>query len=185
MHIKPTDTKSDDNVDVLNFGNMLFVPDAVQHAAIREHDGRPLVKVQPKTKRPKLFILRGQPGAGKTTIAKTMVEEGLADKHHEQDHFFMDENMAYHYDPRRVKDAVLYCAQKVEEDLRKGLRVVVANNFTKLWTVTKYIETARKCNAEVVVMRATGRYPNTMGVPEHQVNQMIDLYEPYDNEIYI
>ena len=61
----------------------------------------------------------------------------------------------------------------------------VANNFTKIWTVEKYIETAKTLGAEVVVLRANGRYKNNTGVPQNQINKLISLYEPYPNEIVI
>ena len=114
-----------------------------------------------------------------------MLQEGLADIIHQQDHFFVDNNGVYRYDASKVEEAVKYCYEHVMESLQKGLRVVVANNFTKTWTVEKYIETAKRFDAEIVVMRAMGRYQNNTGVPPEQVKKLISLYEPFPGEITI
>lgn len=185
MIITPASTKPSSKIDVINFGNMQWVPNPTQCAIIMDHEKNKHVEVKPKEKKPKLFILRGHPGSGKKTIALTMLAEGLADIIHQQDHFFVDDEDVYRYDAEKVEEAVKYCYRNVYESLHRGLRVVVANNFTKIWTVEKYIETAKTLGAEVVVMRANGRYKNNTGVPQNQVNKLISLYEPYPNEIVI
>lgn len=182
MNPTPADTKPNmHGVFALHFGDMTWVPNKHQAAIILENE--PTLKMVKR--KPKLFILRGHPGSGKKTIALTMLQEGLADIIHQQDHFFVDNNGVYRYDASKVEEAVKYCYEHVMESLQKGLRVVVANNFTKTWTVEKYIETAKRFGAEVVVMRAMGRYQNNTGVPPEQVKKLISLYEPFPGEITI
>lgn len=185
MIITPASTKPSNKIGVLHFGDMQWEPNAVQTAQINDYEEHSVKEVTPKVKVPKLFILRGHPGSGKKTIALTMLAEGLADIIHQQDHYFVDEDGVYRYDEAKVPDAVKYCYQNVQDSLRKGLRVVVANNFTKIWTVEKYIENAQRFGAEVVIMRATGDYPNVTGVPIAQVATVKKMYEPYPNEIVI
>lgn len=185
MKPTPASTKPSNKISVINFGDMQWVPSAVQCAVIEDYENNHRVEVTPKEKKPKLFILRGHPGSGKKTIALTMLAEGLADIIHQQDHFFVDDDGEYRFDETKVPDAVKYCYKNVEESLHKGLRVVVANNFTKIWTVERYIENARRFNAEVVIMRATGNYRNVTGVPAAQVANVKKMYEPYPGEITI
>lgn len=137
------------------------------------------------TVKPKLFILRGHPGSGKKTIAQTMIAEGMADILHQQDHYFIDSEGVYTYDALKVQEAVKQCYQRVAQSLQNGQRVVVANNFTKIWTVERYVETALRFGAEVVVMRAVGDFPNTTGVEDKQVKKLKSLYEVYPGEITI
>lgn len=185
MIITPASTKPSNKIDVLKFGDMEWVPNSTQCAIIAEHEKNKPMEIKPKERKPKLFILRGHPGSGKKTIALTMLAEGLADIIHQQDHFFVDDDDQYRFDESRVPEAVKYCYRNVEESLNKGLRVVVANNFTKIWTVDRYIQNAKRFGAEVVVMRATGDYPNVTGVPAYQVATVKKMYEPYPNEIVI
>lgn len=185
MIITPASTKPSNKIGVLNFGNMEWAPNPTQCAIIADHEKNKPLEVDPKERTPKLFILRGHPGSGKKTIALTMLAEGLADIIHQQDHFFVDDDGQYLFDESKIPEAVKDCRWNVQESLRKGLRVIVANNFTKIWTVDSYIQTAKRFDAEVVVMRATGDYSNVTGVPAYQVDTLKKMYEPYPNEIVI
>ncbi len=51
-----------------------------------------------------LYIVRGIPGSGKSTFAKT-----LGGQHYEADMFFIDENGVYNFDFTKIKDAHQWC----------------------------------------------------------------------------
>lgn len=169
----------------LSFGKMDWNPAEVPHLNIQRKDDSPQKELKPKTQQPHLFIVRGHPGAGKTTIAQTLISEGMADIYHEQDHYFTNDKGVYIYLPELTDKAVVQCAVRVADSLSKGLRVVVANNFTKVWTVEKYIETAQRYGATWQIIRATGNYPNVMGVPESQVQFLKKIYEPHKDDIVL
>lgn len=75
-----------------------------------------------------LVVIRGLPGSGKSTFAKT-----LGYYHFEADQYFTDLNDEYHFDPAKLKEAHEWCQNSVFEALNRGQDTVVSNTFTRLW----------------------------------------------------
>ena len=61
-----------------------------------------------KTMNKNLYLLRGIPGAGKSTLAKQ-----LGDSHFETDGFFMVDG-EYKFDPTKLREAHQWCQSQVE-----------------------------------------------------------------------
>lgn len=131
-----------------------------------------------------LIICRGAPGSGKTTTAKSWLEDGIIDSFHEQDHYFMEGDI-YKYDHSKIQEAVAQCKERVIRDLRAGLFVAVCNNFTRAWQVEQYVSIAKRIGTEHQVFKFATRYKNTMGVPEDVVQREIDNYEPFEGEVVL
>ena len=121
-----------------------------------------------------LYLIRGVPGSGKTTYAKTL---GIAD-HYEADMWF-DANGGY--DPAKIKLAHEWCQSKATEAMEAGRPCVVSNTFTRLWEMGYYRSVAARLGYAVreVVMR--GEWPSVHGVPEDKVRQMRDRFEYANN----
>lgn len=121
-----------------------------------------------------LYLIRGAPGSGKTTYAKTL---SIAD-HYEADMWF-DQNGGY--DPAKVKQAHEWCQHMACAAMEAGRPCVVANTFTRLWEMEYYRAVAERLGYEVreVVMR--GEWPNVHGVPDDKVRQMRERFE-YAND---
>lgn len=128
-----------------------------------------------------LIIIRGAPGSGKSTIAKSVPNAVIC----EADDWFVGDDEIYRYDATDIRRAHTYCLNKAEYSLSLGKVVVVANTFTRLWEMDKYIYLAEKLGIEYKVFRATGRYENVHGVPLDKVQAMIGNYEPFEGEIDI
>ena len=75
-----------------------------------------------------LTLIRGLPGAGKSTLAQLMLERGEADCHFEAD---MWVNYDLPYKDRNIPAAHKACQAATRAALKKGRRVVVANTFTR------------------------------------------------------
>ncbi|WP_396190441.1 AAA family ATPase [Flavobacterium sp.] len=135
--------------------------------------------------KPKLYILRGVPGSGKTTIAEAMLKNRLVEAHHEQDHYFIGKDGKYNYDRSKIQIAVKYCQECVRDSLSNGKNTVVANSFIKLWTVDKFVAIAQEYNASVVILKATGNFVNTFGIPENVIKNQRREYEPYPGEVQL
>lgn len=125
----------------------------------------------------KLYIIRGIPGSGKSTIAKKLLEEGKVDTHWETDMFFTTKDGVYMFNRDQVSDAHRKCQEKVCQDLTSGKNVAVSNTFVKNWEMMYYFDLAKALNAEVEVIRATGCYNNVHGVPFEVVERMVQTWE--------
>lgn len=112
-----------------------------------------------------LVLIRGLPGSGKTTWAKTLVAQGYA--HFEADMYF-EVGGQYRYDALRIRDAHSWCQDMTWHALASGKRVVVSNTFTQLREMEPYLAMSKK----VQVIEATGKWKNVHGVPDETLERM-------------
>lgn len=118
----------------------------------------------------RLFLVRGVPGSGKTTYAKTL---GIED-HYEADMWF-EENGGY--DPTKIKLAHEWCQKRAIEAMRAGRDVVVSNTFTRLWEMRPYKDAAQEIGVKVIECVMTGEWENIHGVPANKVRQMRERFQ--------
>lgn len=119
-----------------------------------------------------LYIVRGLPGSGKTTYAKSL---GIPN-HFEADDYFYAPNGGYFFDPRYIKEAHAHCKKRTELALAYDGNVVVANTFTTVWELRPYIDLAAKYGCDVILHTCTGNYGSVHGVPEHTIQRMRDRF---------
>ena len=112
---------------------------------------------------PKLVLIRGLPGSGKSTIAKSMAGY----KHYEADMYHMVDG-EYVFDFNNIKKAHEWCQSSTLAELEKGGRVVVSNTFTEKWEILPYIEFGYSYS----VIVARGEFENTHKVPEDVLIKM-------------
>ena len=116
-----------------------------------------------------LFLLRGLPGAGKSTLAKSM-----GGRYAEADQYFMEDG-EYKFDASKLKDAHGWCQSIVESYLRNGFeKVIVSNTFTQEWEMKPYYELAEKYGYRVYSLVVENRHNglNMHGVPTDKIEQM-------------
>lgn len=107
-----------------------------------------------------LFLLRGLPGAGKSTLAKA-----IEAKHFEADMWFMKDG-EYKFDATQLKQAHDYCRSECERAMGCGIRIAVSNTFTQEWEMKPYFELAQKHGYRVFSLVVENRHG---GVNEHNV----------------
>lgn len=120
---------------------------------------------------PEIVLIRGVPGSGKTTKAKTEYPDHELI---EADQFFMREG-DYCYDRSKIKEAHAWCQNTAKWWLKRGRDVVVANTFTRVREMQPYLD----MGYPVRVIEATGNYDNVHGVPPEIVEQMRERFEVY------
>jgi predicted kinase len=127
-----------------------------------------------------LYIVRGIPGSGKTTFARTLNSIIV-----EADQYFMDGEGNYKFDGSKIKFAHEYCRAQTEAWMQtKGdqvnvNRIAVSNTFTQEWEMESYFELAKKYGYKVFTVIVENRHggTNVHNVPEDKIEQMKNRFE--------
>jgi len=115
-----------------------------------------------------LYIIRGLPGSGKTTLAQRMSAGSIA--HYEADMFF--ELDGYQFDASKLKQAHEWCYRQTEKQVIEGNDVIVANTFTRLREIQPYVEMAEGYGEFVTIITCTGNFRSVHDVPETTIDKM-------------
>lgn len=126
-----------------------------------------------------LFLIRGLPGAGKSTIAH-LIEDDFniaADDYFDQFH-------SGEFIPSKIKKAHEWCKDTVEEWMSDYVvgqpeRIAIHNTFTQQWEMEDYEKMAEKHGYTVYHIIVENRHGNSSihGVPENTVEKMRKRFE--------
>jgi predicted kinase len=127
-----------------------------------------------------LYLLRGLPGAGKSTLASQ-----LSDVHFEADMYFTNESGQYFFNPSNLRKAHAWCRSAVENAMilnhTSGIneRIVVSNTFTQGWEMEAYYEMAETYGYRVFSLIVENRHggKNIHGAPENKIEEMRVRFE--------
>jgi predicted kinase len=121
-----------------------------------------------------LILVRGLPGSGKSSFAKT-----FADIYFEADMYF-EKDGEYKFEPSKIKDAHSWCQDKVETSMIVDIpKIAVSNTFTQEWEMEHYYTLAKKYNYKVFSVIVENRHNgvNEHGVPEDKIEVMKNRFE--------
>lgn len=129
-----------------------------------------------------LILLRGLPGAGKTTLAEVILQssQGVRPDVISADNYFMDDKGNYNFDVSKIKEAHNSCQQICAERMRLEFsKVVVANTFTEQWEMESYFEMAERYNYRVHTVIVENRHDgkNIHNVPDDKLQQMKNRFQ--------
>ena len=127
-----------------------------------------------------LYLLRGLPGAGKSTLAKK-----LGDVHFEADMYFTNENGQYIFNGADIKKAHEWCQNEVQLAMilnhTSGLNenIVVSNTFTQEWEMAPYYKLAETYGYRVFSLIVENRHggENLHNVPQDKIEVMRERFE--------
>lgn len=122
-----------------------------------------------------LFLLRGLPGSGKTTLANSIGGTWV-----EADTYHLNREGIYAWKPENVKKAHNWCQNVVEESMNWGTeRIVVSNTFTQEWEMELYFKLAEKYGYRVYCLIVENRHGgvNEHGVPQETLDKMKKRFE--------
>lgn len=126
-----------------------------------------------------LYIVRGLPGSGKSTFAKT-----LGGTHFETDNFFMVDGK-YKFDVTKLKEAHEWCQNSVNTAMILNITtdlnntIVVSNTFTQEWEMKPYFDMAETYGYRVFSLIVENRHGgvNQHGVPQDKLEIMKNRFE--------
>ena len=127
-----------------------------------------------------LYLLRGLPGAGKSTLAKK-----LGDVYYEADMYFTNENGQYIFNGADIKKAHEWCQNQVHTAMilnhTTGVNenIVVSNTFTQEWEMEAYYKLAETYDYRVFSLIVENRHggENLHNVPEDKIEAMRKRFE--------
>ena len=128
-----------------------------------------------------VVLVRGLPGAGKTTAAVALNRPVCV----AADDWFTDANGVYHFQPESLPKAHAWCIDQAVQGMEAGLPVVVHNTFTQRWEMEAYLSAAARLGLSVEVVSVFDggcsdeelAERNTHGVPLAAIQGMRQRWE--------
>jgi predicted kinase len=122
-----------------------------------------------------LYLLRGLPGSGKTTLAKS-----IGGIYIEADMYFTNLVGEYEFDATKLKEAHAWCQNAVNVWMRSDLpKVIVSNTFTQEWEMQPYFDLAEKYGYRVYSLIVENRHGgvNEHNVPQESIDRMHNRFQ--------
>ena len=122
-----------------------------------------------------LILLRGCPGAGKSTVAHTLDCPVF-----EADMFFVNSQGVYNFDFTKIKDAHAWCQEMAEDHMfNQHEKIAVSNTFTQEWEMKTYYDMAKTYGYKVFSIVVENRHEgeNIHGVPADKLEVMRNRFE--------
>lgn len=115
-----------------------------------------------------LYAIRGLPGSGKTSFAKS-----LNLNFYEADQYFEKFNNNK-FDHKLLKKAHQYCYEAVKQELERGKSAVVSNTMTSKEELKEYEDLAKMLNVKFVSVILENRHQgfSIHDVPEETIKKM-------------
>jgi len=126
-----------------------------------------------------LYLLRGLPGAGKSTLAKSVGGINV-----EADQYFMEDGV-YNFDATKLKLAHNYCQNqtmawmKTDGEQVNVDKIVVSNTFTQEWEMKAYYDMAKEYGYKVYSLIVENRHDGESihNVPIESLDKMGARFE--------
>lgn len=117
-----------------------------------------------------LYIIRGLPGAGKSTLAKMIAP----DNNYSADDYFKN----IKWDKSLLGSAHAYCKSCTELAMMAGIQTIaVANTFTRKWEYEPYRELAEEYGYKVIELIAKSDFESVHDVPAPKIKEMEERFE--------
>jgi predicted kinase len=115
-----------------------------------------------------LLLIRGLPGSGKTTLAKSLGRD-----HFEADMLMIDDAGRYSFMPDKLQECHDWCLESARASLNAGKDVVVSNTFTRRWELLPYVNLGFPYS----IVICQGNYGSVHNVPTDKIAEMAARFE--------
>ena len=129
----------------------------------------------------RLIIIRGLPGSGKSTFAKSYFN---GHTHLEADMYFVQPDGSYYWVVEQLGKAHSWCLETTKIMLNNGQDVVVSNTFTTLKELEPYVNFAKSNDIPYGVFRMETQYESIHRVPVEAIERMKARFQDFNEEIY-
>lgn len=123
----------------------------------------------------RLYLIRGLPGAGKSTLGELLTQYNVA-----ADDYF-DEFFDGKFVPSKIRDAHQWCVDSCEYCMMSvGAQVIaVHNTFTEEWEMQKYFDLAEQYGYQVSTIIVENRHgsDSVHSVPADTIEKMRNRFE--------
>ncbi len=130
-----------------------------------------------------VYIMRGVPGSGKSTIAQEVAQD-FNGSVHSTDDFFIEQDGSYNFDRTKLGEAHQSNLEAFGASLEQELPVVIVDNTNiKRWEFEKYVKLAEQRGYVIREVRAPtpeldeALARNLHGVPEETIKRMLAGFE--------
>ncbi|XDD50976.1 AAA family ATPase [Leptospira sp. WS92.C1] len=126
-----------------------------------------------------LFLIRGLPGAGKTTVTKSLAENGRYPIFSIDDYFVDPKTKEYNFDYRQNHLAYKNCEENTRKALEKGIsKVFVDNTFTLSWEMEPYFQLASNFQYVIFVLTVEN-YHGGKNIHSIEIDQLKKMASKY------
>jgi predicted kinase len=126
-----------------------------------------------------LYLLRGLPGAGKSTLANSLSEDGSYPVFSVDD-YFTDALGVYEFKHLENHIAYKQCEENTEAAMKnRGSKIFVANTFTMDWEIEPYFLLSKKYGYRIFVLTVENYHAgkNMHEISDEQIGKMAEKYK--------
>lgn len=136
-----------------------------------------------------LYIIRGLPGSGKSTLGEKLADTdihyhptqgGIVYHSYAADDWFTDKDGNYNFVPEELADAHEDCRARVMGAMMSGTaeNICVCNTFSQSWEAEPYVKLCKAYGYTPVVLECQSQFGNIHDVPQESIDAMKDRWEP-------
>ena len=142
-----------------------------------------------------LYIIRGLPGSGKSTLGDRLATTDKRFNSHTKeygttysfaaDDWFTDGSGNYNFVPDELPDAHEDCRARVMGAMMSDIgNIAVCNTFTQFWEAAPYIKLCNTYGYTPVVVECQSQFGNIHGCPPEKIEEMADRWDSREDFMY-